>query len=57
MRPYDANTITKVCKMQSDNKTAGDFWILSDNHSMEGTAAISDSALDALRAANPTLGL
>ena len=36
---------------------AGDLWILSDNHSMEGTAAISDSALEALRAANPTLGL
>jgi len=36
---------------------AGEVWILSDNHSMEGTAAISDSALAAMRAANPTLGL
>ncbi len=35
----------------------GNVWILSDNHSMDGTAAISDSALSAMRAANPTLGL
>jgi len=35
----------------------GNVWILSDNHSMEGTAAVSDSALEAMRAANPTLGL
>lgn len=35
----------------------GNVWILSDNHSMDGTAAVSDSALEAMRAANPTLGL
>jgi hypothetical protein len=35
----------------------GDVWILSDNHSVEGAAAIADSALEALRTANPTLGL
>lgn len=35
----------------------GDVWILTDNHSVEGAAAIADSALDAMRTANPTLGL
>lgn len=35
----------------------GNVWILSDNHSIVGAAAIADSALDAMRTANPTLGL
>lgn len=35
----------------------GNVWILSDNHSVEGAAAVADSALAAMRAANPTLGL
>jgi len=35
----------------------GNVWILSDNHSVDGAAAIADSALEALRSANPTLGL
>jgi hypothetical protein len=35
----------------------GNVWILSDNHSVEGSAAIANSALEALRSANATLGL
>ena len=35
----------------------GNVWIVSDNHSVEGAAAVADSALEAMRAANATLGL
>ena len=35
----------------------GDVWILSDNHGVEGAGIVAGSALEALRAANPTLGL
>lgn len=30
MRPRDVKGLDNICKLRSDNKTSGDFWILLD---------------------------
>jgi hypothetical protein len=30
LRPYDATTLRAVCRLQRDNKSFGDFYIMTD---------------------------
>lgn len=34
MKPYDAKTLDEVCSLERDNISFGDFWILSDGHTV-----------------------